>query len=121
MKRMILSSSELIAVDCEGNEVPEDINNILQQSKIRNKKGQLRVCYHGTNAEFKEFKEEFISQSSGNIGWFGKGFYFTDSAKLAGTYGKNVRKFYLNIRNPFIYSRKDSIYIIIFRDITESI
>ena len=107
---MIISSSELASVDSEGNEVPQDVANLLQQSKIRNRKGQLRVCYHGTDAEFSEFKEEFISQNSGNIGWFGKGFYFTDSSKLAGRYGKNVRKFYLNITNPFIYSKEDSIY-----------
>lgn len=113
MKRMILSSSELIAVDSEGNEVPEGMNHILRQSKIRNRKGQLRVCYHGTDSEFTEFKEEFVSTNSGNIGWFGKGFYFTDSAKLAGTYGKNVRKFYLDIRNPFIYSSEDSIYTLL--------
>lgn len=72
MKRMILSSSELITVDSEGNEVPEGMNRILRQSKIRNRKGQLRVCYHGTDSEFTEFKEEFISTNSGNIGWCGK-------------------------------------------------
>lgn len=113
MKRMIITASELDTVDSEGNGVAPEVASLLQQSKIRNRKGQLRVCYHGTDSEFTEFKEEFISQNSGNIGWFGKGFYFTDSAKLAGTYGKNVRKFYLNIKNPFIYSSEDSIYTLL--------
>ena len=100
-------------IDSEGNIVPNDLRSKLRDSKIRNRKGCLKVCYHGTNAEFKEFKEEFIASSSGNIGWFGKGFYFTDSTKLASSYGSKLRKAYLNIKKPFIYSSEDSIYTLL--------
>lgn len=109
MKRWIHSSTEY-EVDNEGNAVPEDISVALRNSKIRNRKGQLIVCYHGTNSDFKEFKEDFISQNSGNIGWFGKGFYFSDSSKLSTSYGSILKRCYLNITNPFIYSSEDSIY-----------
>lgn len=109
MKRYI-RTSEYTEVDNEGNIVSEDLARALKGSKIRDRQGRLIVCYHGTNAEFSEFKEEFISQNSGNIGWFGKGFYFTNSKKLAQSYGSNLKKCYLNITNPFVYSDPDSVY-----------
>lgn len=109
MKRYI-RSSEYSEIDSEGNAVPEDLSSALKNSKIRNRKGQLIVCYHGTNAEFAEFKEDFISENSGNIGRFGKGFYFTNSKKLAQSYGNNLKKCYLNITRPFVYSDPESIW-----------
>ena len=110
MKRWIRSAKETLEFDNEGNAVPPEIAAALRNSKVRNRKGQLIACYHGTNAEFNQFKEEFISQSSGNIGWFGKGFYFTDNIKLASSYGSILKRCYLNITNPFVYSSEDSIY-----------
>lgn len=109
MKRYIRTTTD-IEIDSEGNAVPVEIASTLSSSKIRNRKGQLIVCYHGTNAQFDEFKEDFISSNSGNIGWFGKGFYFTNSLKLAKSYGSIQRKCYLNITHPFVYSSEDSIY-----------
>jgi len=113
MKRWIHSSEVVTEIDSEGNSVPSDIADALRNSKIRNRKGQLIVCYHGTNSDFSEFKDEFISSNSGNIGWFGKGFYFTDSSKLAQSYGKLQKRCYLNITNPFIYSSPDSVYTLL--------
>lgn len=109
MKIWIRSSTEY-ETDNEGNVVPAELSSILKNSKIRNRKGQLIVCYHGTNSDFTEFKEDFISQNSGNIGWFGKGFYFSDSSKLSQSYGSKLKRCYLNITNPFIYSSEESIY-----------
>lgn len=97
-------------LDSEGNVVPAELSELLRNSKIRNRSGQLIVCYHGTNADFDEFKDSFISQNSGNIGWFGKGFYFTNNQKMAQRYGRNVKRCYLNITNPFVYSDPDSVY-----------
>lgn len=97
-------------LDSEGNVVPPEISSALKNSKVRNRKGQLIVCYHGTNTQFDEFKEDFISSNSGNIGWFGKGFYFTNSEKLAKSYGSVQKKCYLNITKPFVYSSPDSVF-----------
>ena len=116
MKRYIRSTTEF-EIDSEGNQVPSDIAAALHGSKIRNRKGQLIVCYHGTNAQFDEFKEDFISNASGNIGWFGKGFYFTNSLKLAQSYGSIQRKCYLNITRPFVYSSEDSIWELVSHNI----
>ena len=112
MKRYIKSSTQ-IEYDNEGNVVPADIAAALKSSKIRTRDGRLIVCYHGTSNEFDEFKDEFISQNSGNIGWFGKGIYFSDSQKLSQSYGSNLKRAYLNITNPFIYSSPDSIYTLL--------
>lgn len=113
MKRWIHFSERTCELDNQGNVVPEELASKLADSKVRNKKGQLIVCYHGTNSEFKEFKEDFISENSGNIGWFGKGFYFSNSQKLSQSYGKNLKRCYLNITKPFIYSSEDSIYTLL--------
>lgn len=117
MKRYI-SSTSYIQYDNEGNEIPAEIVAQLKSSKIRNRQGELIVCYHGTNAQFAEFQEDFISSNSGNIGWFGKGFYFTDNETLAKSYGSTIRKCYLDIRNPFIYSSPDSIYTLLSLNIS---
>lgn len=96
--------------------IKSNINNVesqLSQSTVRKRNGELIVCYHGTNAQFDEFKEEFISSNSGNVGWFGKGFYFTDSEKLAKSYGNILRRCYLDIRNPFVYSSPNSLWKLI--------
>lgn len=110
MKRYIKFNTAAEELDNEGNIVPSELAEKLKNSKVRNRKGQLIVCYHGTNAQFNEFKEDFISTNSGNIGWFGKGFYFTDNTRLASSYGSNLKKCYLNITKPFVYSSEDSIY-----------
>ena len=97
MKRWIRCSEVTEEMDNEGNVVSQELATALRKSKVRNRKGQLIVCYHGTNSDFKEFKDEFISQNSGNIGWFGKWFYFTDNTRLAQRYGNSLKKCYLNI------------------------
>lgn len=60
MKRYIKSSMD-IEYDSDGNVVPAEIANALKNSKVRNRKGQLLVCYHGTPSEFNEFKKEIIT------------------------------------------------------------
>ena len=119
MKRWIHAAThDIQEIDSEGNLVPYPLADKLKHSLIRNKKQQLRVCYHGTLHQFEHFKKEFIATNSGNIGWFGKGFYFTNNPKIAQSYGKNVKKAYLNITNPFIYSSEDSIYELLSLGVT---
>ena len=64
-------------------------------SKIVNADGTPKVMYHGSNAQFTKFDKSKAKSS----GLYGKGFYFTDSASHAGTYG-NQYEVYLDIRNP---------------------
>lgn len=73
----------------DGNFVPN------APSKIVNADGTPKVMYHGSQEQFTVFDK---SKAKG-IGQYGRGFYFTDSASHAGTYG-NLYSVYLNIRNP---------------------
>ena len=49
-----------------------DANGVFRQN------GEVRIFYHGTN--------------TGDMGWFGKGFYFALSSKEAATYGGRVTR-----------------------------
>lgn len=69
--------------------------NWFGNSTIRNTDNSPKVMYHGSNAQFSSFDRKKARSS----GTFGKGFYFTDSATHAGTYG-NLYAVYLSIQNP---------------------
>lgn len=69
-------------------------------SKVINVDGTPRVMYHGSPEQFTIFDKRKAKSS----GMFGKGFYFTDSASHASTYG-NRYEVYLNIRNPLEHGR----------------
>ena len=66
-------------------------------SKVVDKKGKPLVVYHGTNAEFTEFK----ANDSGELD-LGGGIYFTNKDYRAKNYGGRVIPAYLSIKNPFL-------------------
>lgn len=80
---------------------------VLPESKIRDETGNLRVLYHGTKGDFETFR-------AGGEASSGEGIYFTSDPSLASVYaegitseaikkaGANVRRVYLDIKNPFI-------------------
>jgi hypothetical protein len=68
--------------------------------------GKVRVFYHGTNnGEFTKFDGRLLGNASGDLGWFGKGFYFAFDRREAATYGGRVIPAYLQIRKPYDYSQ----------------
>ena len=62
------------------------------------------TVYHGTNAIFDEFKNEYTGQGNDQIG---SGFYFTDNPDVAYGYGKNILKCEIEINNPIRLSQND--------------
>ena len=54
-------------------------------------RGEPIMFYHGTNSKFDNFNDKF----SGGIG-----FHFTKDPAATKTFGKNVIRAYLNIKNP---------------------
>lgn len=56
-------------------------------------------AYHGTDKEFDVFKPNNAQ------GW-GKGIYFASEKNDAENYGKNVKEFYISLKNPFDPSDK---------------
>ena len=71
-------------------------------SKVVDKDGKPLVVYRRDNEAFTVF--DFTKTQQNDAGWLGKGFYFygdKGEAESATGYGKNLRAFYLNIRNPY--------------------
>ena len=93
-------------VDSEGNPLTQEQINFFKDSKVRDSRGRLLVCYHGTDAEFDTFKKEFMGTNprfklqGGGYSGASEGFFFTNDPWYASKVGKNVKKCYLNITNP---------------------
>lgn len=71
-------------------------------SKVVDKDGKPLIVYRRDNEAFTVF--DFTKTQQNDAGWLGKGFYFygdKGEAESATGYGKNLRAFYLNIRNPY--------------------
>lgn len=64
-------------------------------SKVVNADGTPKVMYHGTPAQFTAFDKKKAKSS----GFYGRGFYFTDSESHSNQYG-NSMAVYLNVKNP---------------------
>jgi hypothetical protein len=86
-------------------------NNFIKwfgNSKIVDEKGNPKICFHGTNNNFNEFRID-----SGHVhdsGFYGKGFYFMPfdnkySKGEAETYGNIIMEVYLKIENPFYFDK----------------
>lgn len=70
-------------------------NNPSEASKVVDENGEPLVVYHGTNAEFTVF-----DNSKNDLSY--KGFYFTDSKKMAGSYkGDILMPVFLNIKDYY--------------------
>lgn len=81
--------------DSNGNELSEEQQEYFKDSKIRDVNGNLKIMHHGSPESFTVFDKKKARSS----GYYGKGFYFTDSTFHAQQYG-NTYDVYLNITNP---------------------
>lgn len=105
-------SAYMRAVENEDTEtaqrmVDEAAEKAMPDSKVRNSDGALMVTYHGTEADdFYTFDKARQGQTDSSV--FGKGYYFTNDYEYSSDFGDNVRRFYLNITNPFVISRVDA-------------
>ena len=83
--------------DNQGRELSKGQQEFFKNSKVKDENGNLLTMYHGTNAEFNEFKYDNI----GTTGLaYGRGFYFTDNKSASDYYGSNKKEVYLDIRKP---------------------
>lgn len=88
-------------------------NDPEHSSKMIGMSGRPKVFYHGTDKDFSVFSKDAIGSNTGELGWYGKGFYFASDYLQAGHYGKNILEVYLNIRNPFYI---DAEHLMRYRD-----
>lgn len=81
-------------------------------SKVVDGAGRPLVVYHGSYEKFQEFSKDTFGNNTGNLGMFGKGFYFTDEHFIGADYANlnapdeaergNLYTVYLKIENPLI-------------------
>lgn len=67
----------------------------FKDSKIRDKNGNLKTVYHGTDAEFDVFNPNNTSSNK-----WGAGNYLAFDESAGKNYGKNVKEMYANITSP---------------------
>ena len=73
----------------------------FKDSKIRDKNGNLKTVYHGTDAEFNVFNPNNTSSNK-----WGAGNYLAFDENAGKNYGKNVKEMYANITSPISDKQK---------------
>lgn len=73
----------------------------FKDSKIRDKNGNLKTVYHGTDAEFDVFNPNNTSSNK-----WGAGNYLAFDENAGKNYGKNVKEMYANITSPISDKQK---------------
>lgn len=71
---------------------------------VNDKQKDPLMLYHGTDAKFNVFDENYIGIR--DLGYFGRGFYFSPNKNYASNYG-NTKQAYVNITNPIITDAND--------------
>ena len=84
-----------ISEDSQGRELTPEQAEFFKNSQIRDENGNLMVVYHGTDATFTMF-DRTRGRSTMDI----QGSFFSPWELDAQGYGKNVEKYYLNLKNP---------------------
>ena len=84
-----------ISEDSQGRELTPEQVEFFKNSQIRDENGNLMVVYHGTDATFTMF-DRTRGRSTMDI----QGSFFSPWELDAQGYGKNVEKYYLNLKNP---------------------
>jgi len=93
----------------------------FRDSKIRDENGNLLTLYHGTKQKFTEFDIGKLGSANFNKGFYGEGFYFTQSKDIAKDYANDktskggearLISVYLDIKNPFIITNTMDITIL---------
>ena len=87
-----------VNTDSLGNQLTEEQDNYFADSKIRDNNGNLKVMYHGTNADFNIFDQ----LNFGEVGDTAEGFgiYLTDTREVADSYGGRIIEAYANVTRP---------------------
>ena len=132
IKRCFSSGTLYEAVDSTGKQLTAEQETFFANSKVRDDKGNLMVCYHGTeNTGFTEFKPQNGKSQFGkykfnthNVNYFTSDFETAKSYTLIGigdTDGehKNIYACYVNITNPYIVDNQTDVDIKSFQNIKD--
>lgn len=84
--------------DSTGKQLTEEQDEYFKDSKVRDNEGNLKVMYHGTNAEFNIFDQVNFGENGDTAEGFG--IYLTDSKEVADSYGGRIIEAYANVTRP---------------------
>lgn len=101
-EQSLVASRELV------DDLTPGLDGFMKDSKVVDALGRPAVVFHGTADDFSTFEHGKWSRK--DQGWLGKGFYFSSSAKTAGSYANlkpgeaapNVMPVHLAITHPFV-------------------
>lgn len=88
-------------IDSEGNNLSLEQAEYFANSKVRDKNGNLLVVYHGTMEDFSVFDITKSRSYDEVLNYDLPGFYFSESNDESGSYGENIKAYYVNVTNPF--------------------
>lgn len=103
LKNSIKEDMSSVEVDSDGNSLTQEQSNFFKDSKVRDTQGNLLVCYHGSAEVFDTFDKTKIRRGNS----LGRGFYFSSDPNTSENYKRNggeVKKVYLNIKNPRFFT-----------------
>lgn len=104
-KTININGVERPTTNSNGNRIAKTVEGLqafyewFGDSKVVDEQGRPLVVYHGTNSKFSSFDKGKIGSAT-DSGFFGSGFYFTDSKSEAEYYGDIAMPLYLSIQNP---------------------
>ncbi len=87
--------------DSEGRLLSKNQESFFKNSKCRDENKCLLVVYHASNNDFTTFDFSRVGTGGGSV--YGKGFYFNTDSFGLDIYGKYIKEYYLNLKNPFIF------------------
>ena len=95
----LTQSKKLRETDSKGRELSKQQQEYFKNSKVRDDNGNLKVVYHGTDADFTVFNYDYLGKNGTANG---KGFYLADDINVAKSYsnGKNLIEAYVDIQKP---------------------
>jgi hypothetical protein len=85
--------------DSEGRLLTTEQEKFFANSKCVDSGSRLLVLYHASNNDFDTFDIKRAGSGGGCI--YGKGFYFCDNSFGLEIYGKFIKEYYLNLKNPY--------------------
>lgn len=95
----LTQSKKIRETDNKGRELSKQQQEYFKNSKVRDNNGNLKVVYHGTDADFTVFNYDYLGKNGTANG---KGFYLADDINVAKSYsnGKNLIEAYVDIQKP---------------------
>lgn len=95
----LTQSKKLRETDSKRRELSKQQQEYFKNSKVRDDNGNLKVVYHGTDADFTVFNYDYLGKNGTANG---KGFYLADDINVAKSYsnGKNLIEAYVDIQKP---------------------